>query len=178
MKDKESISKVLLWLFVINLGIAFGAGLYETRIEFPQWLIYSAESGYRWNAEVARQANTGLRFWVFVTTIPLTLLTLANLIAAWRSQGLLRRWWLSASAIATVDRIFTFLYFVPTMLKLMNDTTLSESQAVAMATQWGNLNNLRHIIVLIALLAALKTFSLLYERGYRSAVDRAKLLRE
>ena len=74
MKGKESISKVLLWLFVINLGIAFGAGLYEARIEFPQWLIYSAESGYHWNAEVARQANTGPRFWVFVTTIPLTCL--------------------------------------------------------------------------------------------------------
>lgn len=168
-KVAESISKVLLWLFVINLGIVFGAGLYEARIEFPQWLVYSAESGYRWNAEAARQANTGLRFWVYVTTIPLTLLTLANLIAAWRSQGVLRRWWLGAAVVAAVDRIFTFSYFVPTMVKLMSDATLSESKAVAMATQWGNLNDLRHIIVLIAWLSALKAFSFLYERGYRSA---------
>jgi hypothetical protein len=83
----KNIPKVLLWLFVINLGIVLGAGLYEARIEFPQWLVYSAESGYRWDAEAARHANTGLRFWVYVTTVPLTLLTLANLIAAWRAKG-------------------------------------------------------------------------------------------
>lgn len=28
----------MLWLFVINLGIAVGAGLYESRIAVPQWL--------------------------------------------------------------------------------------------------------------------------------------------
>jgi AraC-like DNA-binding protein len=27
-----------MWLFVLNLGIAFGAGIYESRIEFPHWL--------------------------------------------------------------------------------------------------------------------------------------------
>lgn len=27
----------VLWLFVINLGIAFGAGLYEARVVIPQW---------------------------------------------------------------------------------------------------------------------------------------------
>jgi len=42
----ECVTKIALWLFVINLGITFGAGLYEARIEFPQWLIYSADSGY------------------------------------------------------------------------------------------------------------------------------------
>src|SRR5262249_44346976 len=76
------VTKVLLWLFVINLGIAFGAGLYEDRIEFPQWLIHAVESGDRWNAQAARQANTGLRFWVYVTTVPLTLLALASLVMA------------------------------------------------------------------------------------------------
>lgn len=36
------------------------------------------EGGYQWQCEAARIANTGLRFWVYVTTVPLTLLTLAN----------------------------------------------------------------------------------------------------
>ena len=75
--------EVLLWLFVINLGIAFGAGLYESRIVVPQWLSFSRETGYRWNAEAARSADVGLRFWVYVTTLPLTLLTFASLIVAW-----------------------------------------------------------------------------------------------
>lgn len=157
----QYIPKILLWLFVINLGIVFGAGLYEARIAFPQWLVYSAESGYRWNAEAARQANTGLRFWVYVTTVPLTLLTLANLVVAWRAQGAIRGWWLGAAVAVLVDRIFTFSYFVPTMVKLMSDASLSQSQAVAMASRWGNLNHLRHVIVLVAWLLALKAFSLL-----------------
>ena len=157
----EYLTKALLWLFVINLGLAFGAGLYEARIEFPQWLVPSSESGYRWNAEAARQANTGLRFWVFVTTAPLTLLTLANIMAAWRAHGEIRGWWLGAALSALADRVFTFSYFVPTMVKLMNDETLSQTQAVRMASRWGQLNYLRHVIVLAAWLLALKAFSLL-----------------
>jgi hypothetical protein len=32
-----TFEEVLLWLFVINHGIAFGAGLYEQRMVLPQW---------------------------------------------------------------------------------------------------------------------------------------------
>jgi hypothetical protein len=157
----QYIPKVLLWLFVINLGIVFGAGLYEARIAFPQWLVYSGQSGYRWNAEAAREANTGLRFWVYVTTVPLTLLTLANLVAAWWAQGAIRGWRLGAAVVALVDRVFTFSYFVPTMIELMNDESLSPSQAVAMAARWGQLNYVRHVIVLAAWLLSLKAFTLM-----------------
>jgi hypothetical protein len=157
----EYVTKILLGLFVINLGITFGAGIYETRIIFPQWLIHSAGSGYRWNAEAARQANTGLRFWAYVSTVPLTLLTLANLAMAWRAQGVIGGWWLGAALAALADRLFTFSYFVPTMVKLMSDEALTQSDAVAMASRWGQLNYLRQLFVLIAWLLALKAFSLL-----------------
>jgi hypothetical protein len=33
-----NITEVLLWLFVINLGIACGAGLYEIRIVASPWI--------------------------------------------------------------------------------------------------------------------------------------------
>lgn len=154
-------SKILLWLFVINLGIVFGAGLYEARIEFPQWLIYAEPEGYRWSAEAARHANSGVRFWVYVTTIPLTLLTLANLIVAWRARGPIRSWWLGSAVVALADRVFTFTYFVPTMVNLMSDESIPQAQAVATASRWGQLNYLRHVIVLVAWLLALKAFSLL-----------------
>jgi hypothetical protein len=29
--------EIVLWLFVINLGVAFGAGIYEARDVIPQW---------------------------------------------------------------------------------------------------------------------------------------------
>ena len=67
------VPEILLWLFVINLGIAYGAGLYEKRIILPQWFSKSAESGLRVNSEAMRQTNTGLRFWAYVTTVPLGL---------------------------------------------------------------------------------------------------------
>jgi hypothetical protein len=150
-----SIAKVLLWLFVMNLGIALGAGLYESRVVVPRWIGSSPGSAPRWNAEAARQDNTGLRFWVYVTTVPLTLLTLANLAVAWRAPAFLRGWWLAAAAAALVDRVFTFSYFIPTMLRLTSSRTIAEPEAASMAMQWVSLDYLRHAIVLAAWLAAL-----------------------
>src|SRR6266487_6891636 len=72
-----TISATLLWLFVINLGAALGAGLYEHRIVVSRWITSSQSSGSHWNADAARRDDTGRRFWAFVTTVPLTLLTLA-----------------------------------------------------------------------------------------------------
>ncbi len=82
---RNTIVHAVLWLFVINLGIAVGAGLYETRITVPQWLSFTPGSGFRWNPAAAREANVGLRFWVYVTTVPLSLVTLASLVGAWGS---------------------------------------------------------------------------------------------
>ncbi|YAF98276.1 MAG: hypothetical protein AB3A66_11740 [Nodularia sp. CChRGM 3473] len=162
-KIAAPMTKILLWLFVINLGIALGAGLYESQIIVPQWLRALPEAGYQWNAEAARQTDTGLKFWVYVTTVPLTLLTLANFITAWHRRGILRRWWLGAAGATAIERIFTFSYFIPTMLKLMSED-ISQVDAVSTALQWVNLNLLRHLIMLTAWLAALKAFSLLYKR--------------
>lgn len=155
------LTEILLWLFVINLGIAFGAGLYESRITVPQWISFSPEADYRWNAETAREANVGLRFWVYVTTVPLTLLTLASLVAAWWTPDEVRIWWLGAAAAALVDRVMTFAYFIPTMLKLMRNSILSESETAAKALQWVKLGYLRHTATLVAWVAALKAFSLI-----------------
>jgi hypothetical protein len=132
----EIIVEIVLWLFILNLGIAFGAGLYETRITVPQWLSYSPESGYRWNAEAARQADVGLRFWVYATTVPLTLLTLVSFAIAWWIPEAVRNWWLGAATASLVDRGMTFTYFVPTMIKLMRGDVFTESEAATKALQW------------------------------------------
>jgi len=34
-----TFNNILLWMFVINLGVTFGAGLYEQRIVVPLWFI-------------------------------------------------------------------------------------------------------------------------------------------
>ena len=155
-----SFSTIILWLFVINLGIAFGAGLYESRIVVPQWLTAVPAADYRWNAEAAREANVGLRFWVYVTTVPLTLLTLASLAAAWWAPEPVRRWWLVAGTAALVDRVMTFTYFIPTMLTLMRQSAVTESAAAAKARQWVRLGYVRQAATLVAWLAALMALSL------------------
>ena len=156
------MATTLLWLFILNLGVAFGAGLYEHRIVVSTWISESPESGAHWNANVARQDDTGRRFWAFVTTVPLTLLTLANLFAAWRAPNGVRAWWLAASLAALADRALTFGYFIPTMIGLLNAP--DSPQAVAVAARWSNLNYLRHAVVLVAWLAALKAFAESYAR--------------
>jgi hypothetical protein len=71
----------------MNLGIAFGTGLYEQRIILPQWFNRSPESGLRVDSEAMRRTDAGREFWAYVTTVPLTLLTLASLVVAYQSQG-------------------------------------------------------------------------------------------
>jgi hypothetical protein len=154
-----AVTTILLWLFVINLGIAFGAGLYESRMAVPQWLVASP-SGYVWNAEAARHANVGLRFWVYVTTVPLTLLTLASLAALWWAADAVRAWWLIGAVAALIDRVMTFSYFIPTMIKLMNGKIFPQPEAAATALRWANLGYIRHAATLVAWLAALKALSL------------------
>jgi hypothetical protein len=157
-----TLSTTLLWLLVINLGIAFGAGLYEHRIVVPRWISSSQTSGPHWNADAARRDDTGRRFWAFVTTLPLTLLTLANLIVASRAAGPERWWWLAAGLAALADRALTFSYFVPTMVGLMR--AADSPSSVAAATRWRNLNYARHATVLVAWLAALRAFALFYQQ--------------
>lgn len=141
---------VVLWLFIINLGIAFGAGIYEARVVIPPWA----------NIPPREWPNTGLMFWVYVTTVPLTLLTIASLIAAWLTQGPMRFWYLAAVCIVIVERIATFSYFIPTMVRLMGTEGLPDTDVQAALSQWLFLNNGRHVLTLAGWLAALRALSL------------------
>lgn len=153
------LTHVLLWLFVLNLGIAFGAGLYEARISVARWLGPPQGPRPGWHPEEALRDDPGRRFWGFTTTLPLTLLTLANLWAAWHAPPPLRRWWLIAALAALADRGATFLYFIPRMLRLLR--TADSPGARADMRQWARLNYLRIGLMLVAWLTALQALSLL-----------------
>jgi hypothetical protein len=159
------MSALLLSLFIINLGIALGAGVYESRIVVPQWLNRSSDGWTQWNAAAAVAANVGLRFWVYVTTVPLTLLTFANLFAALQAVGPARNWWLTAVIAAAMDRASTFLYFIPIMLRLTRPDGPTGTDAARLATKWAQLDYVRHGLTLAALVAALCALTLLREPG-------------
>jgi len=97
-----------------------------------------------------------------VTTLPLPLLTIANLVIAWQSQDRLRTWLLAAALISLLERVGTFSYFIPTALKLMRTgpASLFESRSGAVASQWMRMNLVRAALSLTAWLAALKALSL------------------
>jgi hypothetical protein len=146
---RKYVREVVLWLFGLDLGIAFGAGIYEARVVVPQWEDTPPQT---W-------PNTGLKFWVYVTTVPLTLLALASLVAAWQEQGPRRFWWLGAVAITVAERSATFSYFIPTMIRLMGTEDLPEADVKAALSQWRRLNYGRHVLTLAAWLAALRALS-------------------
>jgi hypothetical protein len=122
---KTNFRHLFLWLFVIDLGIAFGAGLYESIVVISQWA----------NLPPRTWPNTGLLFWVYVTTIPLTLLTVANLFAAWLEPSSKRKWWLWAAVTIVLERVATFAYFIPTMISLMGSER-SDLEIKATLSQW------------------------------------------
>lgn len=142
--------EVVLWLFVINLGIAFGAGIYEGRVVIPQWA----------NLPPKEWPNTGLMFWVYVTTVPLTVLTIASLIAGWLSADPMRPWFVAAACIVVVERLATFSYFIPTMIRMMGAQGLPDADLKATLSQWLLMNHGRHLLTLVAWLAALRALSL------------------
>jgi hypothetical protein len=158
-----TLAQILLWLFVITLGIAFGAGLYEHRIVVSRWVGVSPDGAHHWDAAAARRDDTGRRFWAFVTTGPLTLLGVACLIVASKAHEPVRTWWLAASVAALADRLVTFSYFIPSMIRLMNAP--DEPASAARALRWSTVNYVRHALVLTAWLAALNAFALLYRYG-------------
>jgi hypothetical protein len=138
-------TSMTLWLFIVVLGTAFGAGLYESRITIPRWITPD-----RWDGAAAARDDPGRRFWAFVTTLPLTLLTFVSLAQAWSE----RSWWLAAAVTALAERLLTFGYFIPTMVRLQKLPDGAEARAKA--TWWARANYLRHALTLAAWLLAMK----------------------
>ena len=156
-----NITEVLLLAFTMNLSVAFGAGLYETRIVLPLWFHKTTNGNYRVNFEAMRNIDTGRKFWGFVTTIPLTLLTIANLVFAFQSTAPLHDWWISAAFIILIERIGTFAFFIPTAIKLQKGENLSVSKTTSLVSWWIRLNYVRNAFTLVALLICFRTLLLL-----------------
>jgi hypothetical protein len=158
MLRSMTIDAVALWLFVVNLGVVFGAGVYEQRIVAPRWLERGPTGPARWHAAAARADDVGRRFWGLAATLPFTLLTLTSVVLAWGARDEARAWWLAAGVLAALERLATAGYFIPVMVRLMR--AADTPQTVTTAVRWSRLNLLRHGVVLVAWLAALRAFEL------------------
>ncbi len=151
---------LLLRLLVVFHGLALGAGLYEDCIVVPIW--FPVANGVLSVDKAAMQRiDSGRRFWAFVTTLPLTVLTLVSLKPAWGFAAAGRTsWWLQASAFTLAERIMTFKFFIPTAVRLMRPTsTLSAPRAASLARVWMRLNWLRLGLSIAALLSTVEALA-------------------
>jgi hypothetical protein len=155
-------SAILLTLFILNLGTAFGAGLYETVIILPKWFPRSPDAGYTVDTTAMRDIDSGRKFWGMVTTMPLTLLTFANLYFAAQSPHPAHDWWVAAALITLVERISTFSFFIPTAIKLQNAETLTPARIHGMVSRWVKLNSIRCTLNLLGWILAIEALALYF----------------
>lgn len=170
--NQQRVIKAVIWLLVLFTGVAFGAGVYEARVVVPQWLT-TVDGVTVWHAGAAKAADPGFNFWAFVTTGPITLLTLLSLVLVWKTKGNARRWWFVVLAFLLVDRAMTFSYFIPTMVELMGNK-LAQADAARVAQQWANLNVIRLVASGLSFVAATKLLVEWHSNEYASSLKRNK----
>jgi hypothetical protein len=153
------MSDAILWLFVIFSGVAVGAGFYEMRINVPRWFP-KRDGVVTVDAGAMNGDDPGRRFWAFVTTGPLTLLTVASLALAWNPASVRDWWWQVAAVVTMVERVGTFGYFIPTAIRLLRSDKRLSGQTSVTAARWGQLNVLRAMLAMAGWLCALRALSL------------------
>ena len=146
---------------MVNLGTAFGAGIYEMRIVLPLWFHRSADGSYSIDQRAMRQTDVGRKFWGMVTTVPLTLLTFGNLFLAWQSPAPVQAWWLAAATEALDERLATVVFFIPTAIRMERSDLKPLPNVDTVVTRWIQLNYIRNLFTLVALLLALRATLLL-----------------
>lgn len=153
--------QLILWLFVIVLGVNLGAGLYEARVVVPLWASGVPETLADGNPYGRVAIDAGIRFWAFVTSAALVVAILA-LVSAYWAPVVVREWLIGAAVIEIIAVAWTLLYFRPTLIRLFmhHGAGMSADRIVADVQRWVMLNNVRTVIVLVAWCAAIRALSL------------------
>jgi Domain of unknown function (DUF1772) len=165
MKRQFSIEQILLWIFVVALGIELGGGLYETLVVMPVWVSSPPDSViafYRHNAANPQFAlSAGPRFWMFMTPL-VGLSALAALFSGLRTRPEHRKWRIAGTVLALVVVVATFAWFVPNIIRLNSEAvlTMSGEDVKSLTNWWVRLNWVRAVVYSAGWLAALKAFSI------------------
>ncbi len=165
MTRQFSIAQIMLWLFVITLGIENGAGLYETFVITPLWAGSAPDSViafYQHNATNPQLAiNAGDRFWIFATPL-VGLFSLGTLLSGWRTNPEHRKWRLAGAGLAFFVIAFTFAWFVPNILLLQSKEvlTMNPDTVKSLTNWWVGLNWGRVVLAITAWLLVLRALSI------------------
>ena len=141
---QEYISRAEIWLFVTTLVYFMmnGAQLFETAVIVPKWTTSPPESFQLFKGKYGLDFKT---FWIVTHSIHEITFILA-IVFCWQLETI-RNWLLVLFAIHFVVRVWTLLYFAPTIIafqKLANTATPAfDAELRQRAQRWKNLNYLR-----------------------------------
>ena len=156
MKPFHTIAAIILWLFVIGLGLDLGAGVYEARIVVPLWAGGVPDTLAAGNPYARVAIDAGMRFWAYVTST-VALLAILAAIAGVFAPAPQRVWQIAAAALELVVVAMTLLYFRPTLVRLFmgHGAGLSPDAIVTAVHRWVALSRLRIAISAVAWCLAL-----------------------
>ena len=139
-----------LSLFIFSVGIGIGAGLYETRVVYPNWTLDPNPQTLGAKLISSGQAGAGRRFWPFVSPASM-LLALFNLYLAWQQTGSLRNIWFASAMVIVVKSIATYSYFAPAMIRRIGRAEKMDGNVLRKTVRiWAALSPVRVIAELFA----------------------------
>ena len=153
-----------LSLFIFSVSIGIGAGLYETRVVYPNWTLDPDPLTLGAKLISSGQAGAARRLWPFVSPASL-LLALFNVYLACQQTGSLRNIWFASAMVIVVKSIATYSYFVPTMLRRIARAEKMDGNILRQTVRiWSTLSPLRVIAELFAWTSGIWALILLSRR--------------
>jgi hypothetical protein len=155
------VARLVLWPFVVALGLDLGAGIYEARVVVPLWAEGVPQTLASGNPYGRVAVTAGIHFWAYMTSAVAVLALLALV-----SGGLApvpRRAWQVCSAVAELAAVaMTLLYFRPTLVNLFlgHGAGLSAATVAFTVGRWIMWNRVRIVISFFAWGAALRALTL------------------
>ena len=141
---------VFLVLFILFIQFGMGGGLYESLVIYPRWKKDVRPDNLVQKLHDSGQMTASRRFWPFVSPA-LSLLSFINIVLAWQYTGPARTVWLTGALIIFINRLITFSYFVPTMLRKFEHPEKMEAVQLSKAVQvWTFLSPIRILVELSA----------------------------
>jgi hypothetical protein len=146
------INFIALALLLLTIVLSAGGGLYEILVIYPNWRNSKDAVELKEWMQSSGQNYAGTRFWPLASPAQ-ALLSMINLVMAWRYDGPGHQLWLIAAILIFVTRVITFSYFIPVMItKLARAEDVPAAQLPGIIKRWTGLSPLRLIPEFAALI--------------------------
>jgi len=155
------LNLIALALLILLIQFGMGGGLYETLVIYPRWKRGVTPENLVQKLKDSGQGSANRGFWPFISPLQ-AMLAIVNLVLAWRYTGNAHAAWLTAALIIVVNRVITFSYFVPTMVrKFERPEKLDAAWLKKAVNRWTFLSPFRIVIEFLAWGTALYALVLL-----------------